>query len=81
MPHYPVINDETGETKEVSMPMTGWDTWKEENPGWRRDWSQGCGGSANEGEWKHKLVNKHPGWKTVLDAAARVPKNNLRDLY
>ena len=67
---YPVINDKTGETKEMDMPITEWDAW-----------SQGCGGSANEGEWKHKLVNKHPGWKRVLDAAARVPKNNLRDLY
>ena len=78
---YPVINDTTGETKELDMPISEYDAWKEANPEWRRDWSQGCGGAAQEGEWKHKLVNKHPGWKRVLDAAARVPKNNLRDLY
>jgi hypothetical protein len=78
---YPVVHKESGETKEVEMSIHEWDTWKEENPNWTRDWSQGCASPAQEGEWKNKLINKHPGWKTVLDQVKKAPKSNVRDLY
>ena len=78
---YPVVHKDTGEEEVVEMSIHDWDQWKEDNPGWGRDWSKGCGGSANEGEWKHKLVNKHPGWKRILDGVKKVPKSQARDLY
>ena len=35
MATYPVINSETGETKEVVMSVHDWDQWKADNPEWR----------------------------------------------
>ena len=42
MPTYPVINKETKETKTLNMTMKQYAEWKEENPEWDKDWSQGC---------------------------------------
>ena len=39
MPTYPVINKETGEKKTLSMTMKAYSEWREENPGWDKDWS------------------------------------------
>ena len=44
MPTYPVKHTETGETKELSMTMKEYDQWRQENPEWDKDWSQGAGG-------------------------------------
>lgn len=68
MPTYPIINKNTGETKELSMTISEWELWKEENfkDGWDRDWSQGCANSGECGELIDKLHKSHPSWNEVL---------------
>lgn len=66
MPTYPVINKETMEQKEIVMSVPDWEQWKESNSDWIRDWSQGCAGFAETGEWKDKLMKQHPSWKEIL---------------
>ena len=56
MPTYPVINLKTKETKELSMTMLEYDKWKKDNPDWDKDWSQGCAGIGEVGDWKQKLI-------------------------
>ena len=34
MATYPVINNKTGEQKEVVMSVNDWDLWTEDNPDW-----------------------------------------------
>ena len=55
MATYPVINKDTGETKDVEMSIHEWDQWKEDNPDWERDWvNHGFGGVVADtsfGEW------------------------------
>ena len=41
MPTYPVIHKETGEQKELSMTMSAYGEWREENPSWDKDWQAG----------------------------------------
>ena len=55
MPTYPLKNLKTGETKTLSMTMQKYDQWKKDNPDWDRDWSQGCAGVGEVGEWTEKL--------------------------
>jgi len=56
MPTYPVINKTTGEKKEISMTMKEYCVWKDENPEWDKDWSQGCASSVGEvGDWRNKV--------------------------
>lgn len=83
MPTYPVRNLETGEEKELKMTMAEYCQWKEENPEWDKDWSKGIGGGGVEavGEWKTRLANKHPGWRHVLDKAAKLAPHNKSQLY
>ena len=45
MPTYPVINKVTGEKKTLSMTMKEYCDWKDENPDWDKDWSEGVAGS------------------------------------
>jgi len=78
---YDVIHKETGETKVVECSVHDIQQWYEENPDWKRDWSQGCAMAADVGEWKTKLVNKNPGWKTILDKVKNTPKSQAKDLY
>ena len=73
MPTYPVINKDTGETKELSMTMVEYGKWKDDNPTWEKDWSQGCAGIGEVGEWQEKLVTKNPGWNDVLRKASKAP--------
>ena len=56
MPTYPVKNKETGETQELSMSMTAYDQWRKANPDWDKDWSQGCAGVGEVGEFQDKLI-------------------------
>ena len=72
MPTYPVKNKETGETKELNLTMKNYEIWKEENPDWDKDWSQGCAGSGEVGDWRDKMSKTHPGWKDVM---GQVKKN------
>ena len=71
MPTYPLKNLKTGETQELSMTMSAYVKWKEETPDWDKDWSKGCAGVGEVGEWRDKLVNKNPGWGEVLKKAAK----------
>ena len=77
MPTYPVINKETGEKKEVSMSMVAYDEWRKENPNWDKDWSEGCAGLGEVGEWKDKLITKNPGWNDVLHKASKSPGSRV----
>ena len=60
MPTYPVINKDTGETKELSMTMVEYDTWRKENPEWDKDWMAGV---ASEMYGKPKMED---GFKEVM---------------
>ena len=73
MPTYPVKNLKTGEQKELSMSMKKYDEWRKENPDWDKDWSQGCAGVGEVGDWQNKLIKEKPGWNEVLDRASRMP--------
>ena len=44
MPIYPVINKNTGEKKELSMSISKYDQWRQDNPDWDKDWNAGIGG-------------------------------------
>ena len=77
MPTYPVVNKETGEKKELSMSMVAYDEWRKENPGWDKDWSEGCAGLGEVGEWKDKLITKNPGWNDVLHKASKSPGSGV----
>ena len=41
MPTYPVINNKTGETKELSMSISSYDEWRKDNPDWDKDCPKG----------------------------------------
>ena len=77
MPTYPVINKETGEKKELSMSMVAYDEWRKENPNWDKDWSEGCAGLGEVGEWKDKLITRNPGWNDVLHKASKSPGSRV----
>jgi len=77
MPTYPVVNKETGEKKELSMSMVAYDEWRKENPNWDKDWSEGCAGLGEVGEWKDKLITKNPGWNDVLHKASKSPGSRV----
>ena len=83
MPHYPVVNLKTGEKQELHMSMIEYTQWREENPLWDKNWQAGVGGGGVEcvGEWKTRTANKHPGWKHVLDKAAKLAPHNKSELY
>ncbi len=82
MATYPVIHKESGEQKEVSMSITEWDQWKDDNPGWDRDWSDPSTmpGVGEVGEWQNKLVAKNPGWNEVLGRAAKMPGSKVKKI-
>lgn len=82
MPTYPVYNKDTGEQKEVTMSIHEWDDWKIANPQWSRDWSDPSTApvAAELGEWKDKLVQKHPSWNQILDKASRAPGSRVKKI-
>ena len=80
MPTYPVKNKETGETQELSMSMTAYDQWRKANPDWDKDWSQGCAGVGEGGEFQDKLIQKHPGWNDVLHRASKMPGAKVKPI-
>ena len=75
MATYPVVHKETGEQKEVAMSVTEWSKWCEDNPDWKRDWSDPstCPMAAEVGDWRNKLVKSKPGWNQVLEKASTAP--------
>ena len=80
MPTYPVVNKETGEKKELSMSMVAYDEWRKENPNWDKDWSEGCAGLGEVGEWKDKLITKNPSWNDVLYKASKSPGSRVQKI-
>ena len=76
MPSYPVKNLKTGATQELSMTMSAYDKWKEENPDWDKDWSKGCASQSREFRWTGEANSS--GWNEVLDRASKQPGANVR---
>lgn len=77
---YPIYNPETGEKKVIEMSIHEIMEWYENNKPWIRDWSQGCAAPAETGEWKDKLINKHPSWNDVLGRAQKMPGSNVKKI-
>ena len=75
MATYPVVHKETGEQKEVKMSIMEWTKWCEDNPDWKRDWSDPstCPMAAEVGDWRNKLIKSKPGWNEVLEKASKQP--------
>ena len=75
MATYPVVHKETGEQKGVQMSVMDWTKWCEDNPDWKRDWSDPstCPMAAEVGDWRNKLVKSKPGWNQVLEKASTAP--------
>ena len=82
MATYPVVNKITGEQKEVTMSVTEWDQWKEENPDWTRDWSDPstCPSAGELGEVYDRLKKSHPGWNDVLYKASKTPGSKVKPI-
>ena len=80
MPTYPVINLKTKEKKELSMSMVAYDEWRKENPNWDKDWSEGCAGLGEVGEWRDKLITKNPSWNDVLYKASKSPGSRVQKI-
>ena len=72
MPTYPVKNKVTGEEKELNLTMANYEQWRKDNPDWDKDWSKGCAGAGEVGDWRDKMSKTHPGWKDVM---GQVKKN------
>tara|TARA_A100000172_G_scaffold37665_1_gene22968 strand:+ start:25 stop:396 length:372 start_codon:yes stop_codon:yes gene_type:complete len=82
MATYPVVNKESGEQKEVILSVHDWPKWCDDNPDWKRDWSDPstCPGAGEVGEWKDKLVAKNPGWNDVLAKASKAPGSRVKKI-
>ena len=78
MPTYPLKNLKTGETQELSMSMSAYEKWREENPDWDKDWMAGVAGVGEVGEVYDKLKKSHPGWNEVLHRASKMPGSQVR---
>lgn len=53
---YPIISKDTCEKKVIEMSVHDITQWYNDNPEWKRDWSEGCAQPAELGEWKDKLI-------------------------
>ena len=80
MATYPIVNKVTGEQKEIVLSVHDWPQWCENNPDWKRDWSDPstCPSPGEVGEWKDKLRTKHPGWNEVLRGAQKTGRNRQK---
>lgn len=77
---YPIVNPETGEKKVIEMSVHDIMNWYEENKPWVRDWSQGCATPGEVGDWKNKLISKHPSWNEVLNTAGKMPGSKVKKI-
>ena len=77
---YPVIHKETGEKKVVEMSVNDIMQWYQDNPEWKRDWSEGCATPGEVGDWRNKLTSKHPSWNDVLGRAQKMPGSTVQKL-
>ena len=74
MATYPVVNQKTGEQKEIMRSVHDWDQWCADNPDWSRDYSDPTSMplmGVELGEWRDKVVNKNPGWGDILKSAEK----------
>ena len=79
MAKYDVIHKETGETKIIDVSVHEINQWYEDNPDWKRDWSQGsCQSVGMIGEVYDRLKKTHPGWNDVLHKASKAPKSRVK---
>lgn len=74
---YPIIHKETGEKKVIEMSVDDIMQWYNDNPEWKRDWSEGCATPGEVGEWKDKLNKRNPSWNEVLKKVGRVPGSRV----
>jgi hypothetical protein len=74
---YPIIHKETGEKKVIKMSVDDIMQWYNDNPEWKRDWSEGCATPGEVGEWKDKLNKRNPSWNEVLKKVGRVPGSRV----
>ena len=61
-----------------STQFVHWSQWCEDNPDWKRDWSDPSTmpGTGEVGEWKDKLRKKAPGWNSILKKAQNAAPRN-----
>ena len=81
MPTYPVIHKESGEQKEIRLTVDEWTQWCQDNPDWKRDWSDPstCPSSTETiGDWQHKMSKTHPGFYDIMKnkIAPKAPTND-----
>ena len=74
---YPIIHKETGEKKVIEMSVDDIMQWYNDNPEWKRDWSEGCATPGEVGEWKDKLNKRNPSWNEVLKKVGIVPGSRV----
>jgi hypothetical protein len=77
---YPIISKDTGEKKVIEMSVHDITQWYNDNPEWKRDWSEGCAQPAELGEWKDKLIKSKPGWNDVLHRAQKMPGSRVKKI-
>ncbi len=82
MPIYPIINVNTKEQKEITLSIDDWEKFKKNNKEWIRDWSDPSSAPASfeVGDWRNKLVSKHPGWNDVLSKASMAPGSKVKPI-
>ena len=82
MATYPVVNSKTGEQKEVVMSVHDWSKWCDDNPDWKRDYSDPSTvpGVGEVGEWRDTLRKTKPGWNDVLRKAQKAPGSGVKTL-
>ena len=79
MPTYRFENTETGEIFEKWMLMAEKEPYLEKNPHLKPliPTQMNVG---EVGDWRNKLISKHPSWNDVLDLASKAPKSNVKKL-
>ena len=82
MATYPVVNSKTGEQKAVVMSVHDWSKWCDDNPDWKRDYSDPSTvpGVGEVGEWRDTLRKTKPGWNDVLRKAQKAPGSKVKTL-
>ena len=82
MATYHVVNSKTGEQKEVIMSVHDWSKWCDDNPDWKRDYSDPSTvpGVGEVGEWRDTLRKTKPGWNDVLRKAQKAPGSKVKTL-
>ena len=82
MATYPVVNSKTGEQKEVIMSVHDWSKWCDDNPDWKRDYSDPSTvpGVGEVGEWRDTLRKTKPGWNDVLRKAQKAPGSQVKTI-